>query len=402
VVVWAIICTMGNKLAAELKSTVQSDIDKHRHQLADLSLKIHSNPEAGFKEHKASNWLSLYLEANGFMVERSICQLETAFKASYGNKRPAIAILAEYDALPKLGHACGHNLIAAIAVGAAVASRTTVDKLGGSVLVIGTPAEEIHGGKVIMADRGAFNDIDIAMMVHPSTNDTATIKALACTSLDVEFFGREAHAAAHPEDGINALEAIILSFNAINSLRQHTRDDARIHGIISDGGQVVNVVPAHSAASFLIRARDDVYLEELKKKVLGCFKGASTATGARLEYKWSTVQYAPMRNNIVMANLYIDNMETLGRSVKLVNPDQSFGSTDTGNVSQLVPSIHPSVAIAPRGVSIHSPRFAEAAASESGIQGMLDAAKAIAMTVVDLLSSPETINQVNKEFADNS
>ncbi|MCJ7769434.1 MAG: M20 family metallopeptidase, partial [Dehalococcoidales bacterium] len=347
-------------------------------------------------------WLTQYLEANGFMVQRGICQLETAFKASYGNKRPAIAILAEYDALPELGHACGHNLIAAIAVGAAVASRTTVDKLGGSVLAIGTPAEEIHGGKVIMADRGAFNDIDIAMMVHPSTNDTATTKALACTSLDIEFFGREAHAAAHPEEGINALEAIILSFNAINSLRQHTKDDARIHGIISDGGQVVNVVPAHSAASFLVRARDDVYLKELKGKVLSCFKGASTATGARLEYKWGTVQYAPMRNNIVMANLYIDNMETLGRSVKLVNPDQSFGSTDTGNVSQLIPSIHPSVAIAPMGVSIHSPRFAEAAASESGIQGMIEASKAIAMTVVDLLSSPETINQVNQEFADNS
>ena len=393
---------MGNKLAAELKSTVQSDIDKHRHQLADLSLKIHSNPETGFKEHKASSWLSQYLETNGFTVERGICQLETAFKASYGNKRPAIAILAEYDALPKLGHACGHNLIAAIAVGAAVASRAAVDKLGGSILVIGTPAEEIHGGKVIMAEKGAFNDIDIAMMVHPSTHDTATTKALACTSLDVEFFGREAHAAAHPEDGINALEAIILSFNAINSLRQHTRDDARIHGIISDGGQVVNVVPAHGSASFLIRARDEAYLEELKKKVLDCFKGASTAIGARLGYKWGTAQYAPMRNNIVMANLYIDNMQTLGRSVKLVHPDQSFGSTDTGNVSQLVPSIHPSVAIAPRGVSIHSPRFAEAAASESGIQGMLDAAKAIAMTVVDLLSSPETINQVNKEFADNS
>ncbi len=401
-VVWAIICTMENKLAAELKTTVQSDVDNHRQQLSDLSLKIHSNPETGFKEHKASNWLSQYLETNGFTVECGICQLETAFKASYGNKRPAIAILAEYDALPKLGHACGHNLIAAIAVGAAVASRAAVDKLGGSVLVIGTPAEEIHGGKVIMAEKGAFNDIDIAMMVHPSTHDTATTKALACTSLDVEFFGREAHAAAHPEDGINALEAIILSFNAINSLRQHTRDDARIHGIISDGGQVVNVVPAHGSASFLIRARDETYLEELKKKVLNCFKGASTATGARLGYKWGTVQYAPMRNNIVMANLYIDNMETLGRSVKLVHPDQSFGSTDTGNVSQLVPSIHPSVAIAPRGVSIHSHRFAKAAASETGIQGMLDAAKAIAMTVVDLLSSPETINQANKEFADNS
>ncbi len=384
-----------------LKSTVQADIDNHRQQLADLSLKIHSNPEIGFKEHKASNWLTQYLETNGFMVERGICQLETAFKAVYGNKRPAIAILAEYDALPHLGHACGHNLIATIAVGAAVASKAIIDKLGGSVLVIGTPAEEIYGGKVIMAERGAFNDIDMALMVHPSTNDTATTKALACISLEVDFFGHDAHAAAHPEEGINALEAIILSFNAINSLRQHIKGDARIHGIITDGGQVVNVVPAHSAASFLVRAKDDAYLEELKNKVLNCFTGAATATGTELKYKWGDVQYAPMRNNIIMANLFITNMNILGRSVKLVNPDQSFGSTDMGNVSQLVPSIHPSVAIAPKGMSIHSPQFVEAAASESGIQGMLDAAKAIAMTVADLLSNPETFKEVNKEFAEN-
>jgi metal-dependent amidase/aminoacylase/carboxypeptidase family protein len=253
-----------------------------------------------------------------------------------------------------------------------------------------------------MAQRGAVEDIDIAMMVHPSTNDTATTRALACCSLDVEFFGREAHAAAHPEDGINALEALLLSFNAINSVRQHTRDDARIHGIISDGGQVVNVVPAHSAASFLIRASDSIYLEVLKKQVLSCFEGASTATGARLKYSWGAVEYAPMRNNIVMANLYIENMKTLGRDVKLRIPDQSLGSTDMGNVSQLVPGIHPSVAIAARGVSIHSSQFAEAAASEAGIRGMLDAAKAISMTVVDLLSSPETVKRINREFTDNS
>lgn len=387
-------------MLSELKSAIQADIDKHRQQLADLSLKIHSNPETGFKEHKASNWLTQYLETNGFMVERGICQLETAFKATYGNKRPTIAILAEYDSLPQLGHACGHNLIATIAVGAAVASKTIIDKLGGSVLVIGTPAEEIHGGKVIMAERGAFDDIDMALMVHPSTNDTATTKALACISLEVEFFGHEAHAAAHPDEGINALEAIILSFNAINSLRQHIRDDARIHGIITDGGQVVNVVPAHTAATFLVRGRDEAYLKELKGKVLDCFKGAATATGAELKYKWGNAQYAPMRNNITMANLFISNMGILGRSVKLVNPNQSFGSTDMGNVSQIVPSIHASVAIAPKGTGIHSPQFAEAAASESGIQGMIDAAKAIAMTIADLLSNPETFKEVNAEFSE--
>ncbi len=385
-----------------LKSTIKTDIDASRQQLAELSLKIHSNPENGFKEHKASNWLVQYLENSCFKVEFGICQLETAFKAIYGNKKPAIAIIAEYDALPQLGHACGHNLIAAIAVGAAVASRATVDKLGGSVLVIGTPAEEIYGGKVLMVQRGAFNDIDMAIMVHPSTNNTATTKALACASLDIELLGHEAHAAAHPEEGINALEAIILSFNAINSLRQHLRDDARIHGIITDGGQVVNVVPAYSAASFLVRAKDETYLEELKDKVLNCFKSAAQATGAKLKYKWSNVQYAPMRNNMKMANLFITNMNSLGRRVKLINPDQSFGSTDMGNVSQVVPSIHPSIAIAPKGVSIHSRQFAKAAASDVGIQGMIDAAKAVAMMVVDLLSSPETIKQVKKEFTSKS
>jgi amidohydrolase len=392
---------MESEFLSGLKLAARADIDNQRRQLADISLKIHSNPETGFKEHKASNWLTQYLESNGFVVERGICRMETAFKASYGDKKPAIAILAEYDALPQLGHACGHNLIAAIAVGAAIASKSAVDKLGGSVIVIGTPAEEIHGGKVIMAERGAFNGVDMAMMVHPSTNDTATTRALACASLDVQFFGKEAHAAAHPEEGINALDAIILSFNAINSLRQHIRDDARIHGIITDGGQVVNVVPAHSAASFLVRAKDEAYLEELKNKVLNCFKGAAAATGADLKYSWGDVQYAPMRNNTVMANLFIANMNILGRSVKLVNPDQSFGSTDMGNVSQLVPSIHPSVAIAPKGVSIHSPQFAEAAASESAIQGIIDASNAISMTVIDLLSSPEIVKESNKYFTEN-
>ena len=388
-------------MAQDFKALVKAEVDRQRHQLGELSLKIHSHPELGFQEHKALKWLIQYLEANGFTVEKGICQLETAFRASYGNSQPAIAILAEYDALPQLGHACGHNLIATIAVGAAVASKPLIDQLGGTVIVLGTPAEELYGGKIIMAQRGAFKDIDIAMMVHPSTHNTATAKALACISLDVEFFGQEAHAAAHPEEGINALEAMIQSFTAINSLRQHIKDRARIHGIITDGGQAANVVPAHSAASFLVRSPDEAYLEELKEKVLNCFIGAATAAGARLEYSWGEVQYAPMRNNLTMAQLFINNMNSLGREVQLENANQSFGSTDMGNVSQLVPSIHPSVAIAPKGVAIHSPQFAEAASSEAGIKGMNDAAKALAMTVVDLLTSQETIDQVKKEFAEN-
>ena len=191
---------------------------------------------------------------------------------------------------------------------------------------------------------------------------------------------------------------MIQSFTAINSLRQHIKERARIHGIITDGGQAVNVVPAHSAADFLVRARDDAYLDELKRKVLNCFKGAAAATGCRLKYRWGRGQYAPMRNNLTLARLFIENMRLAGRRVEMETPAQSFGSTDMGNVSQLVPSIHPSVAVAPADVSIHSPRFAAAAASEAGIQGMIDAAKALALTVVDLLASPESVTRARKEF----
>jgi len=389
---------MRSSEVEKLKASVTREVDAHRHQLSELSLKIHSNPELGFQEVKAVDWLTRYLEENGFAIERGICGLPTAFKASYGKGKPAIAILAEYDALPDLGHACGHNLIAACAIGAGVASKPAIDQLGGSILVIGTPAEELYGGKAIMVERGAFNNFDVAMMVHPETHDAAITRALACQTLEVEFFGRAAHAAAQPEAGINALDAMLQSFTAINSLRQHIKSTARIHGIITDGGEAANIVPAHSAGSFIVRAEDDAYLDELKQKVINCFIGAATASGAQLRYKWDDVRYAPMRNNIPLAQLFLQNMESLERRVTLSKPDGGFGSTDMGNVSQLVPSIHAFVAIAEKEIAIHSPQFASAAASEAGIKGMLDAAKALAMTVVDLVANPEIVTKVKKEF----
>ena len=382
----------------KLKASVTGEVDAQRHQLSELSLKIHDNPELGFHEVKAAAWLTQYLEENGFSTEQGICELPTAFRASYGQGKPAIAILAEYDALPGLGHACGHNLIATCAVGAAVASKLAVDQFGGSVLVIGTPAEEINGGKVPMIDRGAFNNVDAAMMVHPGVYDTATIRALACQSLDVEFFGQAAHAAARPEEGINALEAMLQSFAAINSLRQHIKSTARIHGVITDGGEAANVVPAHSAASFMVRAEDDAYLDELKQRVLNCFIGAATASGARLEYKWGNSRYAPMRNDPTLARLFRQNMQSVGRRIQLFDPNSAFGSTDMANVSQIVPGIHPMVSIAPKDVLGHSPRFAEAAASEAGIRGLVDAAKALAMTVVDLVANSDIVSEVKREF----
>ncbi len=385
----------------KLKASVVGEIDARRHQLSELSLKIHSSPELGFHEVKAAAWLTQYLEENGFSIERGICGLPTAFKGCYGRGKPAIAILAEYDALPDLGHACGHNLIAGSAVGAGVASKLAIDQFGGSILVIGTPAEELHGGKIIMADRGAFDNLDVAMMVHPGPFDTAATQALACQVLEVEFFGKAAHASAKPEAGINALEAMLNSFTAINSLRQHIKDKARIHGIITDGGEAANIVPAHSAGNFVVRTEDDAYLEKLKQRVINCFIGAATASGARLEYRWTDIHYAPLLNNLTLAQLFRQNMQSLGRKVNLSDASQAFGSTDMGNVSQLVPSIHAGVAIAPEEVPLHSTQFAEATASEAGIQGLLDAAKALAMTVVDLIASPEIVIKAKEEFGQN-
>ena len=381
----------------KLKLKVKDSVELQRQQLIQLSLNIHDNPELGFEEEKASAWLTSYLEDSGFHVERGIAGLATAFRATYGQGSPRIALLAEYDALPKMGHGCGHNIIAASALGAAVASKSIIDQLGGSVMVLGTPGEEVFGGKIDMVKAGTFKEIDVAMIVHPNIRNMVDIQALACSSLEVEFFGRPAHAAAQPYRGINALEAMILAFTSINSLRQHIKTEARVHGIITDGGEAPNIVPAHSAAVFLVRAPDNEYLAELKDKVLNCFIGASVASGARLEYRWRDRTYAPMKNNATLAQLFSQNLESLGRHVEAFDPRFGFGSTDMGNVSQVVPSIHPTIAIASPEVFIHTQEFASAAASEAGHEGLMDAAKAMAMTVADILQ-PGMLDRIKQEF----
>jgi len=381
----------------ELKAKIRDSAELQRPQLIQLSLNIHANPELAFQEEKAAAWLTGYLEDNGFCIERGIAGLATAFRATYGQGRPAIALLAEYDALPEMGHGCGHNIIGVAALGAGVASKCIVDWLGGSVVVVGTPAEEGLGGKIDMVRAAVFSDLDAAMIIHPNSLNMVTIDALACSTLDVEFFGRPAHAAGQPHKGINALEAMILAFNSINSLRQHIKGDARIHGIITDGGEAPNIVPAHSAAEFLVRAADMEYLAELQDKVLNCFKGASLASGARLEYTWRDKTYAPMQNNTTMAELFRRNLESLGREVVPFDASLGFGSTDMGNVSQVVPSIHPIIAIASTDVLMHTPEFAAAAASDAGHEGVIDATKAMAMTLADILE-PGMLDKVRQEF----
>lgn len=381
-----------------LKNRIIADIEAHSGSLGELSRLIHAHPELGFQEHKAADWLMDFLTKNRFTVEAGICEFPTAFRASYGRGQPVIALLAEYDALPELGHACGHNLIATCSVAAGLASRLAVDEFGGTVLVIGTPAEELYNGKQAMARKGAFSDLDAAMLVHPQSYSSAMTEALACQRLDVEFFGKAAHAAGKPEAGINALAAMILSFNSIDALRQHIDPKAKIHGVITDGGTAANIVPEHSAGNFLVRTADEGYLQELKQKVLACFTGAATATGARLQYKWEEDYYASMLNNPVLARLFVSNMRRLGRRVPLQKQGKSFGSTDFGNVSQLVPGLHAQIAITDREVPIHSHQFAAAAASDRGLKSMLQAAQALAMIVADLLSRPELMARVKADF----
>ncbi len=384
----------------QLKQRVIAEIDRRRRELIELSLRLHANPEVAFQEEKAAAWLSDCLEAEGFSLERGICQIPTAFRAAYGSGEPRVAFLAEYDALPGVGHGCGHNIIGTASTAAGLAAKAVVGETGGTVLVIGTPAEEAAGGKVYMAARGAFDGLDCAMLAHPGNRDVAISYALACLELDVEFHGRAAHAAARPEAGVNALDAMVAAFVNIGLLRQQLRDSARIHGIITDGGQAVNVIPHHTAASLLIRAEEDQYLDEaLKDKVLACFQGAAEATGARLEHRWGEEsRYKAMTSSRALAEAYTANIEALGRRVMEAESRRSMGSTDMGNVSALVPAIHPTIAVAPPDVPIHTVEFREIAASEAGHKGLLDSAKALAMTAIDVLVDPDLRRRMREEF----
>jgi len=389
-----------------LKTSVVKEVDAQEARLRRLALDIHAKPEVAFHEEKACAWLADYLQENGFAVDRGICGLSTSFKAAYGRGKPTIALVGEYDALPVIGHGCGHNLIGTAAAGAGVAVRKALDKLGGTVVVIGTPAEEVYGGKCYMVERGAFDNLDAAMMIHPGISNAVNVLdtnpgSLAAWPIDIQYYGKSSHASAKPEEGVNALDAMILAFSGINAMRQQIQSTARIHGIITDGGQAINAIPAHTAASFLVRAETRRYLEELKERVANCFEAAALATGARLEYKWGEGYYLPVLNNLALARVFKPNLESLGREVKAKrneNPTAGRASSDFGNVSQIVAATSAMISIADPGTQGHSPEMAAAAASDAGIQGMLDGAKALAMTAIDLLSNPQALSEIAKEF----
>jgi len=381
------------------KARVQEYVDEQADRLIQISHTIHANPELAFKEYKAMALLAGTAEAEGFAVQRGVAGLDTAFVATSGcvQPGPVIAILAEYDALAGLGHACGHNIIATAALGAALAVHAVRDALAGEVRLIGTPAEEDGGGKVIMLEHGVFEGVDAAMMIHPGVKAMTTRGSIAANSLRFEFFGKAAHSAATPDMGINALDACIQTFNNINALRQHLTPDVRIHGIITHGGEAVNVVPKYAAAEFGVRATESDASLDVVEKVIRCAEAGALAAGAEVKVHWLD-HYAHRIPNPTMARLFGENISSLGEDVQEPSPNERRGSSDMGNVSHVVPAIHPYVVIADPGVAGHSPEFAEAAASPRGDRALLRAAKAMAMTAVDLMTQPDLVEQAKAEL----
>lgn len=366
-------------------------------ELIEVARFLHQHPELAFEERKAKACLTKVLGRHGFQIEDGIGGLETAFLASPRKGSPTIAFLAEYDALPELGHACGHNLIAAASLGAALALKPLLENLEGTILLIGCPAEEKGGGKIPLVRAGIFDPMDCALLIHPDNRTVIASRSLAMRRLSVEFFGKAAHAAAAPHLGINALDAIILSFVHVNALRQHLWPDARVHGIITHGGRAANIIPDYASARFIIRAQDSGYLEELHRKIEACFRGAAWGTGAKLKLAVEGDDYEPLLPNEGLASLFRNHLEALGIPVQDA-PEEGLGSTDVGNVSRVVPAIQPSIAICRPPIACHSPEFAEAAGSEEGERVMLLAAKALALTALDLLTDRGKLAQVRAEF----
>ena len=375
----------------DLKAGAQESINGVYDDLVKLSHRIHANPELGFEEEKASAWLAEYLSDAGFQVESGICGLPTAFSARAGNGPLHLAICAEYDCLPGIGHACGHNIIAAMAVGAAIAAAKIADDVGLTVRVIGTPAEEVgnNGGKIILLERGAFEGVHAAMMVHPSSRDNVTPKNIAVSMFEVAYTGKEAHASASPELGINAADALTVAQTAIGLLRQHIKPTDRIHGIVTKGGDAPNIVPAHTNARYMVRAETLEDLGEIYDKVRRCFEAGALATGASLEIAGGDKPYSQMEHDMEIAAIYQRNAEALGRTfpdLGAIN-QRGGGSTDMGNVSLALPAIHPMIGIDSLPAVNHQPEFTAHCVTEAADKAIFDGSVAMAWTAIDVATN---------------
>jgi amidohydrolase len=370
-----------------LKEIARQRVERAHEALVGLSHWIQANPELNFEETMACGWLVEWLEKAGFDVQRNVADLDTAFVGTYGTGRLHVAIVAEYDALPEVGHACGHNVIAASAIGAGIALAAVAEDLGMQVSVIGTPAEEGGGGKIIMVERGVFDDVHLALMVHPGPSDLLEPDVLAAQSLEITYMGKPAHAGSFPERGINASDAMVIAQVAMGLLRQSLLPGDRVHGIVTSGGEALNIIPARVTAEWMIRATTAARLAEVREKVRRCFEAGALASGAQLDIVERPV-YADVRHDHALTALYAKNMAALGRSLegRPGDPkrlDMNKFSTDMGNVSYVTPSIHPILGIDSAPAVNHQPEFTAATISPAADQAIYDGAVAMAWTAID-------------------
>jgi len=383
-----------------LKRAACAEVDRLGSQLIDASHAIHAHPELNFAEYYAHDLLAGLLESAGLPTERHAFGVETAFEARAGERGADVAVLCEYDALPGIGHACGHNIIATAGLGAGLAAASVATQAGGRVRIMGTPAEEGGGGKIEMARNGGFQDLAAAMMVHPADADLIRMDAIAIHQVDIHFHGKGAHAAAAPQEGRNALDAAVLGYMNVAALRQHTLPTERIHGIFVHGGDKANIVPDRASMQWMVRSPTIASLQPLKERVMACFEGSAIACGCTVTAEWDGVTYADMIDNGPMVTAYVANAARVGRTVQDPREVGKFvvGSTDMGNISYLVPSIHPMIQVAPAGVSIHTNEFADWAAGPEGDRAVLDGAKTMAMTVIDLWCQDGLLDDVQTSF----
>ncbi len=380
------------------KDRAATAIDAASEELIRISGEIHSHPELAYEERHAYAQLVPFVAAHGFKMQEHAYGLETAFRGEWGHGPVTIAICSEYDALPEIGHACGHNLIATAGVGAAIGLAAALDPAEARIVILGTPAEEGQGGKIPMVRGGCFDDVDVAMMAHASPVDLAVSPMFGVAHVDVEYRGKSVHASVFPEQGLNALDALVTAYQAIAQLRQHIRRDARLHGIIKNGGEAPNIVPGYTMGSFYVRALKPWYLEQLKERAKACFEAGALATGCSVTMDWhADNEYAPMKTNMPMTDAYRANGEDVGMQF-IELKELTAGSSDMGNVSQVVPSIHPNFAIGATALT-HSPEFTALAATDSAHTGMIRAAKAMAMTGIDVALDGDLLARIKADFA---
>jgi amidohydrolase len=382
----------------DFKEIARQRVERAHEALIGLSHWIQANPELNYQETLACGWLVEWLEKAGFDVQRNVADLETAFVGTYGPGPLNVAIIAEYDALPEVGHACGHNVIAASAIGAGIALAAVADQLGMRVSVIGTPAEEGGGGKIVMVDRGVFDDVHCALMVHPGPSDLLLPEVLAAQTLEITYTGKPAHAGSFPERGINAADAVVVAQVAIGLLRQSLTAGDRVHGIVQSGGDASNIIPAKVTAEWMVRATTAGRLDELREKVRRCFEAGAVASGAELAIVERPV-YADMRHDPALTSYYAQNLESLGRSLagRPGDPqrlDMNRFSTDMGNVSYVMPSIHPILGIDSAPAVNHQPEFTDATVSPAADQAIYDGAVAMAWTAIDAAQDPDLRTQL--------